>query len=248
MSESNLIEEKARHSFASGAWPLMAITAALLGLVAFLLLPGSIATKTHLALHGICAQRPSHSLYLDGAALPLDARMTGMYISAAATICWLIAAGRMRATKSPPLSVLAVLAGFVDRYWPPMAFNALAVDLGLPHPYEPSNVARLVTGILAGTAWDWADRTLDHVGVGGRGSAARDGDEAARAADRRSAYPPRSARWHYRACRSCTRRLPFGLLLAAIVVFAAVGTIAGGAADGSRLVLPIVSRPGASGR
>jgi hypothetical protein len=31
-------------------------------------------------------------------------------------------------------------------------FNALAVDLGLPHPYPPANWLRLVTGIFGGTA------------------------------------------------------------------------------------------------
>ncbi len=135
-------------------WPtgriFVAVFAGLMILVAFLLFPGSIASKTHIALHGLCAQRPSHSLQLGGTTLPLDARMTGMYIGAAATSFWLLAIGRARATKRPARPVLTMLALFV-LVLAVDGFNALAVDLGLPHPYEPSNALRLATGVLAGT-------------------------------------------------------------------------------------------------
>lgn len=118
-------------------------------LVAFLLAPGSIAQKTHAALHGLCAQRPGHSFRFGLETLPLDARMTGIYLGATATIVWLVALRRMRASGSLPLLVVLTLAGFVGV----MAldgFNGLLLDLGLPHPYAPSNLARVVTGMLAG--------------------------------------------------------------------------------------------------
>lgn len=123
----------------------------LVAFVTFLLAPGSVATKTHVALHGLCAQRPSHSLQIGGTTLPMDARMTGIYIGAAVAVCWLITAGRLRAggTLSTPVWVTLgtfVVALAVD------GFNALLVDLGSAHPYEPSNVLRLLTGFLAGTA------------------------------------------------------------------------------------------------
>ena len=35
--------------------------------------------KAHAFLHGICAQRPSHSLQVGDELLPFDARMTGIY-------------------------------------------------------------------------------------------------------------------------------------------------------------------------
>lgn len=152
-------------------WSFLLAGTVLAGLCAFLLLPGSIASKTHLALHGICAQRPSHSLQLGGSTLPLDTRMTGLYIGAVATGLWLLAAGRMRSTRIPPRAVIAVLGLFVA----PLAadgFNALAFDLGLPHPYAPSNTLRLATGVLggitlgvvlahlvAGTMWARGDRS-----------------------------------------------------------------------------------------
>jgi uncharacterized membrane protein len=120
-------------------------------LCAFLIFPGSIASKTHLALHGICAQRPSHSLHLGGETLPLDARMTGIYIGIVTVALWLLAAGEARSTAIPPRGVLTVLALFVVLLAGD-GFNALAGDLGLPHPYPPANWLRLVTGVLGGTA------------------------------------------------------------------------------------------------
>lgn len=118
---------------------------------AFLLAPGSVAHKTHLALHGLCAQRPSHSLLIGGATLPMDARMTGIYIGAAVAIGWLVAAGRLRAVRIPSAPTTLTLAVFVVALAVD-GLNALLVDLGAHHPYQPSNVLRLVTGILGGTA------------------------------------------------------------------------------------------------
>jgi uncharacterized membrane protein len=123
----------------------------MLGLVAFLLAPGSIAEKTHLALHGLCAQRPSHSLQLGGTTLPFDARMTGMYIGAAVTLSWLAALGRLQARRAPSRSVLLMLAIFVALLALD-GFNALLFDLRAWHLYEPRNALRLATGVLGGTS------------------------------------------------------------------------------------------------
>ena len=118
--------------------------------VAFLLAPGSVAWKTHVALHGLCGQRPSHSLQIAGTTLPMDARMTGIYIGAAVAVGWLAAAGRLRAIQTPSLPVVLTLAVFVLALVADGS-NALLVDLGSAHPYEPSNELRLLTGILGGT-------------------------------------------------------------------------------------------------
>ena len=122
-----------------------------MALVAFLIAPGDLPAKTHAALHGLCAQRPSHSLQIGGATLPMDARMTGIYLGAAVTVIWLIAAHRLRATRAPALPVLALLASFVVALAID-GFNALLVDLRFPALYEPSNVLRLATGVLAGNS------------------------------------------------------------------------------------------------
>ena len=120
-------------------------------LVGFLLAPGDLAWKTHVVLHGLCAQRPSHSLQIGGVTLPMDARMTGIYLGAAVTILWLVAARRLRATRVPCHAVLALLAAFVV-VLAVDGFNALLVDLHFPAPYEPSNTLRMATGLLGGTS------------------------------------------------------------------------------------------------
>jgi uncharacterized membrane protein len=102
-------------------------------------------------MHGLCAQRESHSFHFGGDVLPVDARMTGIYLGAASTIGWLATSGRLRGTRRPGNAMIVLLALFVLA----MAvdgFNALLGDLALPSPYEPSNLLRFVTGTLAGSA------------------------------------------------------------------------------------------------
>jgi uncharacterized membrane protein len=131
--------------------PLVVAGISTVVLSAFLIAPGDIASKTHMALHGLCAQRPSHSLQIGGVTLPMDARMTGIYLGAATTIIWLAAARRLRANRMPSLSVVVLLASFVLALGID-GFNALLVDLHAPTLYEPSNMIRLGSGVLAGTS------------------------------------------------------------------------------------------------
>jgi hypothetical protein len=132
-----------------GWWILGCV--ACVGLIAFLLAPGSTGLKAHMALHGICAQRPSHSFWLGSGVLPLDARMTGIDLASATTLAWLAARCRLRAARVPGRTVLATLTLFILL----MGFdgtNGLLSDLGLWHLYVPANLTRLLSGILAGTA------------------------------------------------------------------------------------------------
>jgi uncharacterized membrane protein len=131
--------------------PLLVGGFAAMVLVGFLVAPGNLAWKTHMMLHGLCAQRPSHSLTIGGLTLPMDARMTGIYLGAAVTILWLVAARRYRATRVPSLAVLALLTSFVVALAVD-GFNALMVDLRFPTAYEPSNLLRMASGILGGTS------------------------------------------------------------------------------------------------
>jgi uncharacterized membrane protein len=124
---------------------------AAMALILFLIAPGTVASKAHVALHGLCAQRPSHSLQIGGTTLPMDARMTGIYLGAAATFVWLMAARRLRAARTPSLPVVVVLASFVVALAVD-GFNALFVDLRFPSFYAPSNLIRMATGVLAGIA------------------------------------------------------------------------------------------------
>jgi uncharacterized membrane protein len=139
--------------------PLVLGGFAAMALILFLIAPGTVASKAYVALHGLCAQRSSHSLQIGGTTLPMDARMTGIYLGAAATFVWLMAARRLRAARTPSLPVVVLLASFVVALAVD-GFNALFVDLRFPTLYEPSNLIRIATGVLAGIA---LGLTLGHV-------------------------------------------------------------------------------------
>ena len=148
---STCVFESAPNTVPSSRSPLAAAMFAVIVLFGFLIAPGDLAWKTHMALHGLCAQRPSHSLQIGGAMLPMDARMTGIYLGAFATLIWLIAARRLRSSRALSRPVLALLASFVVVLVADGS-NALLLDLRLPTLYEPSNIMRLATGVLAGTS------------------------------------------------------------------------------------------------
>ncbi len=132
-------------------WPRLWLLIAAVG-AAFLALGGdSIAESSRAVLHGLCAQRPSHSFAIGNQVLPFDARMTGIYAGALCTWCVAISRGRMLAAGTPSVAVISLLSAAVG-VLAIDGFNALAVDLGVWHPYEPRNVVRLLTGFGAGVA------------------------------------------------------------------------------------------------
>ena len=151
-----------------------------LGLVVlFLLAPWPFEHKAHAALHGLCSQRPSHSLRLGQHTLPFDARMTGIYGGFLASTVYLAARGRFRAVRLPPRRVL-MAAGFFVAAMAVDGTNSLLLDLGLWHPYPPDNRFRLLTGLLAGAALAviltfvlastiWRDGRSDQAAVNGLG-------------------------------------------------------------------------------
>ncbi len=133
----------------SARWLLPLVCLVVAGV--FVALPGAIDVKTQQALHGLCAQRPSHSYWLGDARLPFDARMTGIYGGCTISLAVLAMRGRHHAFARPGLPVLAVLAAFVGA----MAVdgtNSLLLDMGTWHPYDPRNEVRLVTGSLTGVS------------------------------------------------------------------------------------------------
>ena len=113
--------------------------------------PWDVDSKLRLALSGLCAQRPGHSFFVDGAPLPLEARMLGIFAGFAGSVAvsWL-AGGWRRSGLPRGFSAVAVAlmigALAVD------GLNALVYDQGMPHLYVPSNELRLATGLLCGIA------------------------------------------------------------------------------------------------
>jgi uncharacterized membrane protein len=121
----------------------------------FLALPWSVEHKAHLALHGLCAQRPSHTYTFDGRLLPFDARMEGIYSGFLVTTVVLFLSGAHRWCRPPSLSRLAVIA-ILGGVMAVDGFNSFLKDLALPYPYEPKNWLRLITGMTAGIVLGFA--------------------------------------------------------------------------------------------
>ena len=138
-------------SSSSPRWERAFIGVSVVAVAVFLLLPGSLEGKALAALHGLCAQQPTHSLYFGDQRLPFDARMTGIYGGFAIASLYMLARGRWRAGLIPPLSVAIAMATFIVLLAVD-GFNSLLLDVRMWHAYEPHNAVRLATGLLVGTS------------------------------------------------------------------------------------------------
>jgi len=125
-------------------WALLG--GSVLGLVAA---PWPIAEKLYAVVHGLCAQRQSHSFALGGTYLPFDARMAGIYGGTLTTVIFLAARGRWRAIRLPRWQLLAALGCFVVLMGLD-GINSTLQDFGYPYAYEPDNRFRLASGLLMG--------------------------------------------------------------------------------------------------
>lgn len=113
--------------------------------------PPGLLDKIDALGYAVCHRIDSHSYFIAGRQLPLCARCTGIFQSAAITLIALIAAGRGRCSAFPPRRVIAVLALFMLA----MGIDGLNSYLGffhglLPQAYTPANWLRLATGTLDG--------------------------------------------------------------------------------------------------
>ncbi|HEY7031597.1 MAG TPA: DUF2085 domain-containing protein [Thermomicrobiales bacterium] len=128
-------------------FPTVASLVALL----FLAAPWSLEHKAHVALHGLCAQRPSHSFVLGANRLPFDARMTGIYGGFLGASIYLGLRRRYRAAGLPSWPTIGILVLFVGLMGID-GFNSLFLDMGWRYFYEPDNRLRLLTGSMTGVA------------------------------------------------------------------------------------------------
>jgi uncharacterized membrane protein len=83
-------------------------------LVGFILAPWPLLDKLWAVGYGICPRRVSHSYFLAGRQLPVEAREAGMFAGFLLTILVFAALGRFRARELPtwPLLVVLLLFGF----------------------------------------------------------------------------------------------------------------------------------------
>ncbi len=151
MAARELGQELTPHTAGTVRWPVWffvgLVGASIVGLVAA---PWPLAEKLYTIVHGLCAQRPSHSFAFGGTRLPFDARMTGIYGGTLLTALFLLARGRTRAIRPPRHSVVAALVLFIAVMGAD-GLNSTFKDFGAPYLYEPDNRLRLATGLLMGT-------------------------------------------------------------------------------------------------
>jgi uncharacterized membrane protein len=100
-------------------------------------------------LYGVSAQRPSHSVFVGGEQLPLEARMGGIFLGFLCALLLLWVLGRLRASQ-PPSGALGLACWALVALTGLDGLNAFLFDGHLPHLYAPTTALRLLTGLGAG--------------------------------------------------------------------------------------------------
>ncbi len=131
-------------------WGMVFVGLLTLSFAAYVLAPWSVESKSLAILHGLCAQRPSHSFWFGSVRLPFGSRMTGIYSGFLISQLYLLVRGRFRAGGVPSLPILSVLCLFILAMGID-GVNSTLNDIQLLTIYQPTNVLRFVTGALTGT-------------------------------------------------------------------------------------------------
>jgi len=129
------------------------VALALAVIFVMLLLPhGEVTERLDHLGRAVCGQLVEHSFFCGERQLPLCARCTGTYLGVLVTYVMLGIMGRGRANELPPLRILLVLFLFIT-LWGLDGLNSYFTLLtGSPLLYEPSNLLRLISGLLQGLA------------------------------------------------------------------------------------------------
>ncbi len=129
------------------------VALALAVIFVMLLLPhGEVMERLDHLGRAVCGQLVEHSFFCGQRRLPLCARCTGTYLGVLVTYVMLGIMGRGRANELPPLRILLVLFLFIA-LWGLDGLNSYFTLLtGSPLLYEPSNLLRLISGLLQGLA------------------------------------------------------------------------------------------------
>lgn len=114
--------------------------------------PASVLGKADVVGFAICHRIPERSFFLGGQQLPLCARCTGTFLGAMLGLGAVIALGRGRASRLPPVPILGLLVLFIG-VWGFDGLNSyMGFFPGAPQLYEPRNWLRLTTGMGNGLA------------------------------------------------------------------------------------------------
>ncbi len=138
--------------------------------------PGGLLGKADAIGYAVCHRIDLRSFHLGVRALPLCARCTGMHLGALLAIGFLTARGRGRAGLFPRPAILAAMGFFAVVFAIDGVNSYLHFFPSAPHLYPPSNLLRLITGLLLGiglgtivyagfnqTVWaDWRPEPVIH--------------------------------------------------------------------------------------
>jgi uncharacterized membrane protein len=122
--------------------------------------PAGLLGKADAIGYAVCHRIDLRSFHLGARTLPLCARCTGIYLGAILALAGYRVVGRGRAGAFPGRSVLGAFLIFGVLFAVDGVNSYLTFFPGMPHLYEPSNVLRLATGLVAGVAVG----TLVHAG------------------------------------------------------------------------------------
>lgn len=117
-----------------------------------LLPPATLLDKADIVGYGICHRIPERSFMIGDRQSPLCARCTGTFLGAIVGLSAMLALGRSRASRLPPVPVLGVLVLFVGLWGFDGLNSYLTFFPNAIHLYEPRNWLRLATGLLNGLA------------------------------------------------------------------------------------------------
>ena len=130
-------------------WAVAALAGAALALW-WLSTPAPVLDKVDAIGYAVCHRIPARSFFAYGRQLPLCARCTGLYVGVLTGLGTFLVRGRARASRLPPVRLLAVLVLLGTSY----AFDGLNSYLSLfdfyTPLYPPLNTLRLLTGTLFG--------------------------------------------------------------------------------------------------
>lgn len=101
---------------------------------------------------GTCHRIVQRSFVIEGQALPLCARCSGLYLGFGVTAVVSFLRGRRRPAGLPPPGILIVLFLFLAAVGVDGLNSYFSLFPALPHLYEPHNALRLITGTLEGIA------------------------------------------------------------------------------------------------
>jgi uncharacterized membrane protein len=110
--------------------------------------PAGINGKTRAVGYSVCHQIESHSISINGKVLPLCARCTGMFLGTLVSLA--VLSRRNNKSGAPSKAKIAVLVVFLAVFVIDGLNSMLELFPVIPQVYPPSNLLRLITGLMMG--------------------------------------------------------------------------------------------------